>query len=294
MCSENDKHVDSEPEASNQKTSNESTKTPPHVLQPTLSPQSPHTPPTGTAPDEKSSKRREDVKLGLEILGVVILIIYTVFSALQWAQIRWTNRLTARALDGSDKALSDTLGKMQGQIEATNKLYGEAQRQVAQVKRSADYAKQGLTDNEAAIHLEESPWVNIAKVYPEDRPDGGEALSVQFTNTGKSPAFGVHSLLKAESVPAGSPPVTFIFDEMDAKGAITMTPNAPEPYSIHLKKIVPPNTVIAFKSGQIHVYLGLEIWYQDYWGLKHADRFCQYFQPESQQWVTRKPDHCED
>jgi len=46
------------------------------------------------------------------------LIIYTIFSVLQWAQIRWTNRLTREALNGSDKALAQTIERLDRQIAA--------------------------------------------------------------------------------------------------------------------------------------------------------------------------------
>lgn len=80
-----------------------------------------------TAPRE-ASKWREDITLGLEILGLAVLIIYTVFSCLQWLQIRWTNRLTREALDGNNTSLAKTLEKMQGQIDATARFADAAAR----------------------------------------------------------------------------------------------------------------------------------------------------------------------
>ncbi|TCK71610.1 hypothetical protein [Acidipila rosea] len=95
-------------------------------------PQPPPTPPGSAQPAKEPSKWRDNVKLGIELLGLAALIVYTVFSILQWAQIRWTNRLTREALNGSDYTLQETLKKMQAQTDATNHLYGEAQKQTAQ------------------------------------------------------------------------------------------------------------------------------------------------------------------
>lgn len=89
-------------------------------LSPIITP--PHFPPApaGSNPTEKNCDWRKDVTLGIEFLGLAALIVYTVFSILQWQQIRWTNRLTREALNGSDKALNQTLVKMQKQVDAAD------------------------------------------------------------------------------------------------------------------------------------------------------------------------------
>jgi hypothetical protein len=83
-------------------------------------PDSPPSPPGQNHSAQRSNNWRANTKLGLEIFGVVLLTAYTVFSCLQWLQIRYTNTLTARALDGSATTLRETLGKMQLQVDATN------------------------------------------------------------------------------------------------------------------------------------------------------------------------------
>ncbi len=57
------------------------------------------------------------------------------------AQVRWSSRLTREALNGNERTLTETLRKMQGQIEATDRLYAEAQRQTEQTRILAEHAQ---------------------------------------------------------------------------------------------------------------------------------------------------------
>jgi hypothetical protein len=77
---------------------------------------------------------RKNIQLGIEIVGLVILITYTIFSCLQWRQIRWTNRLTKEALDGNNTSLTKTLEKMQAQIDVTSRFADAAGRSAAAVE----------------------------------------------------------------------------------------------------------------------------------------------------------------
>jgi hypothetical protein len=91
-------------------------------------PESPRT--TPPSPDH-SGHWYKDRKFVLEVLGFLVLFAYTWFACLQWLQIRWSNRLTREALNDNSFTLQETLKKLQGQIEATDRLYVEAQKQTA-------------------------------------------------------------------------------------------------------------------------------------------------------------------
>jgi hypothetical protein len=115
------------------------------------------------------------------------LIVYTVFSVLQWAQIRWTNRLTREALNGSDSALKQTLEKLQSQIN--------------QMSRLADNAGKQADVGTATLKLER-PWIGPAwravLYLPNGEPDG---VDWRFRNGGRSPAIHVFIHLELKLVP---------------------------------------------------------------------------------------------
>lgn len=150
----------------------------------------PQPPPGESPPDKNASKWRENTKLGLEVFGVVLLFAYTWFSCLQWLQIRYTNKLTARALDGSDTSLKLTLEKMQKQIDAMgvfaanagyiNQGVGNA---VSELTQQAGTAKSSYEDSVR-------PYVQIAGTPPPDQPNNASEFNfiIALRNFGSIPA----------------------------------------------------------------------------------------------------------
>lgn len=104
-------------------------------------PEPPPTPPSTEASENSAHERRENAKLILEVAGVFILCIYTFFTALQWSQIRWTNRLTREALDGNNYALGQTLDKMGAQVAQAGRQADNIQTLADRMKDQADQTK---------------------------------------------------------------------------------------------------------------------------------------------------------
>jgi hypothetical protein len=118
MSGESDENKEAPDNHAESETANQSGGSDPQLPPAITPPEPPQAPASSEAPDKEPSKWREKTKLGLEIAGVVILICYTVFTYLQWRQIRRTNDLTQTALKDNGTALDKTLLKMQGQVDA--------------------------------------------------------------------------------------------------------------------------------------------------------------------------------
>ena len=155
-------------------------------------------------------------------LGCLALIVYTVFSILQWAQIRWTNRLTREALDGNNSSLQQTLGRMSWQIQETHEIAKQTLTQAQQTKRLAnnthDLAGQATIQSSATKRIagtsqqqldsSERPWMKVDALLasinnvPPVAIDGSGNLKVSIIfhsqNVGHSPATKVQ--LSAEMV----------------------------------------------------------------------------------------------
>jgi hypothetical protein len=199
MPLEGDQHSDDTGNTGEYKPSTESSK-PSEKLPSGGAPSEPPQTPCRYDPREKTARKwKENTKLGLEIGGLAILLVYTIFSALQWAQLRWTNRLTRDALKDNGTSLQATLNKMQGQTDATNRLYAEAQkqtssagtmatnsgRQAAATERAATAAKSAADTAKDTLHMSEGAnlVVNAPKV---DLLEKSIRLPVQ--NIGRLPA----------------------------------------------------------------------------------------------------------
>jgi hypothetical protein len=74
-------------------------------------------------------------------LAFIAAAVYAGIAARQLHELRRTNNLTQQALGKSDSALSETLDKMQAQVDATHALASHADDQVTALRRSADAAE---------------------------------------------------------------------------------------------------------------------------------------------------------
>jgi hypothetical protein len=146
-------------------------------LPPVIATPDPPPPPANPNPaNQNSHEWRENTKLVLEVIGVVLLLVYTVFTALQWSQIRWTNRLTREALNGSDEALKQTLGKMQAQVNATWASITQSHQQFGMEQRPYLAEKSGSFEKPIVFSNPNTPG-KVQIVW-----------SWYMTNYGKSPA----------------------------------------------------------------------------------------------------------
>lgn len=187
-------------------------------------PQPPQPPRGANQPDDKPGKWRENTKLAFEAIGLTVLIAYTIFSCLQWLQLRWTNRLTREALDGTNTSLQQTLTKMQGQIDATTKLYGEAQKQTqkfgvlaANSGTESTAAKSAADTAKNALHVSERAYINVNSPQFEFSSDN---LVITFINIGH--------------IPSGALSVQFFEASysVDLEGAVAAGPNALAPSTL--------------------------------------------------------------
>jgi hypothetical protein len=101
---------------------------------------------SGMPPIENKDNWWNDRKFVLELLGFAVLTAYTVFSCLQWLQIRWTNNLTQQALSRADQNAQDSskqfqvqLGRYDANLGVSQIMAGQAITQAQQTtKISAD------------------------------------------------------------------------------------------------------------------------------------------------------------
>ena len=201
--------------------------------------------------------------------------------------IAWENYNQTNPLVDYARRNTEAAEKFSTAADKINTGVGQAVRSLSD---QAGYAKQNLSDTKAAVHLDESPWVNILGLVPKMNPDGSETLTVVITNTGRSPAFSAHVATTMVVIP-GAPP-TFTYDEKEAKGTSNLTSGAL--YNVTIDTPSRPEVVSAYRAGLTHPYVGVAIWYRDAWNQKQMVKFCLTYGLNTKGWVDRKPDHCQD
>jgi hypothetical protein len=249
------------------KTGNDADAGLPPVVAPSQPPQAPA--PQSPTP-ENSEKWWKDKKFVLECLGFVVLCGYTWFACLQWLQIRYTNGLTARALDGNDKTLSLTLGKMQGQTDATNRL-----------------AKDQEIANGNAIGSDRpwiGGWIQVTGFTVGQSP----SAICTFLNAGRRPAFMEESTC---GTVVDKYDLRTINKEPEKSGRGILLPGQTTIAPVHFFMGGSPNFfqngdrmtsafLNAFDSGDIHIKVVANATYRDVrTGVVYHSRFCQRYLP---------------
>lgn len=210
MSLENNEHEHDTSNAGQNEANEERSESPPQI--PPAPPRPPAQPPSTPRPaDNNSRKWRENTKIGLEIFGALLLFAYTWFTCLQWLQIRWTNHLTREALNDNDKTLSQTLAKLQGQIDATNVLAGYAKdqadhaavmatnsgTQARTTTNAAIAAKSAADTSKEALHISERAYITTGA--PTLNMDT-RVVAIPVVNTGHIPSGGVKMVVHEATI----------------------------------------------------------------------------------------------
>jgi hypothetical protein len=176
--------------------------------------------------DERSRKKKwknswrsaSPITKGTFIIASAVALAtvgYCIIAGLQLTEMKHTNELTQKALDGSDKTLQATLAKLQGQIDATNALSGHAK----------DQADQASMANQAYLQTDR-PWVGIVFNVADWVPDKTPVATVYFVNSGRRPAQIIETELDSgdfESLP--NPPIYTALPN-DVRGSGLILPNS--------------------------------------------------------------------
>ena len=253
-------------------------------LPPVVAPAQPPIPQQPSAED--SQKWWKDRKFILESLGLAVLCAYTWFACLQWLQIRYTNKLTARALEDNGISLSQTLGKMQGEVDAMNRLVDKAGIQADKLDASVQQASRLATDTEKAN----------ANVIDADRPWMGMGLDVTPLEVDKIPV--AHMLV----VNSGRRPAQVDIGHMQANFFQSGFPANPPYYSTpttRSKNFIVPGSSLAMtmnvfqgnlsrpdldllNSGKTFLYIYADVVYRDVKdGSSHFTHGCWRYSPKT-------------
>ncbi len=139
----------------------------------------------------KRSSAHTQANIVCTFIVMVATIAYVAVATLQWLEIKRTNTLTQQALNGSGTALTQTLTKMQGQVDAMNKLADKAGIQAdkldASVKQASRLAKDTEEANANALQADR-PWMGGYIQVSDFEADKKPTYTIVFTNSGRRPA----------------------------------------------------------------------------------------------------------
>ncbi len=150
---------------------------------------------------------------------------------------------------------------------------GAAQQAVEEARRNRGQAEKSLNATIEQFHLEQRAWVSIKSVMvtkPFSKTESAE-MTVNFTNTGKTPALNCGVTKKAVSFSADKlqfMPVPKPFKSVVAPGSEDAT---------FLNVPPVPEIADAIAQHSVTVYLGIVIEYDDIFGKHHSTKFCGFY-----------------
>ena len=255
------------------------------------SPNPPPPPPGGSTTNQNSHEWRENTKLVLEVIGVLLLLAYTWFTCLQWLQIRYTNNLTARALDGNGYVLDATLAKMQSQIDVMN-------RQADAAGKQADAANSAAVTASQTMKTGQRSWIYIGKIQPwpqDNEPSDSTKIRIAWNNSGKSVAHDVLMVVFADSCENDLPASDYVYSKkaMREYGDISPSDGLYDVIRMHHdcktgKSVLLPLTFDygnLVKENKVVIVHG-QLNYADIFGQHHWIRFCRVSQPQIGEFPT--------
>lgn len=200
----------------------------------------------------------------------VVTLFTGIFIGLQWWEIRTGSIDTHELALAAKSQATNTENLAKSSADQVAKL----REQVDQLKRSADethaLAASGREANRNAIsafQLDERPWVSASRFLLSQEPTGDNesTISIWMSNSGKTPALNISPWSKV-SVWIGEPPVFSIKDIPTENKLFSRSTLPPGPTDSHF--ITDPIKVrqapmVAYKSGQSHIYVQAGIRYTD-------------------------------
>jgi gas vesicle protein len=120
-------------------------------------------------------------------LAFIAAAIYAGFAYYQLREMRQTNVLTKQALDNSNQSLTQTLNKMQGQIDQMSRLADNAKTQADRTRDIAQTSKDALISVQRAFVL---PSSQVDPMVIENNGTQSVRFTFHWENSGVTPARG--------------------------------------------------------------------------------------------------------
>jgi len=128
------------------------------------------------------------------VTGIIVVILGIIGACIYYGQLeemRHTNELTQQALSGNAETLRQTLAKMQSQVDATNGLTTEAQKQTPGIIKQATAAETAANIARDTLHVSQRAYLTVPT--PTVDPDR-KIFSIMILNEGHMPSGPVHAI----------------------------------------------------------------------------------------------------
>ena len=182
-------------------------------------------------------------------------------------------------LNDSRKSGNDTLTEMQKQSKA---MLDAANAASDQVKLSRDTLDATIAQN----RLEQRAWIGVTGIGGTIEPDKSTIIRVDVLNTGKTPAFDVHTAYATGIGPPlstnpGPPTGGFIYTEPVNASSGIFVPNDPVIINLQNPPVFTRAELRDILADKKSLMVAGTIWYMDAFHTKRATLVCGFLDPSS-------------
>jgi len=162
-------------------------------------------------------------------------------------------------------------------VIAISCLYGAAmlRRQSAGPSNGALASKYAATAREM-LHLDQRPWVGLLRATPHPLDAAGGGITIQISNTGKSPALNVRIRQVIRVVESDEEPDTRGVETAPMQAAGMLMPGAEFTTKAWLR--TSPSMVVAIRTGKARTVSVLLVTYDDIYQQSHSTEQCFFWQ----------------
>jgi len=162
-------------------------------------------------------------------------------------------------------------------VIAISCLYGAVmlRRQSAGPSNGALASKYAATA-QMILHMDQRPWVGLLRATPHPLDAAGGGITIQISNTGKSPALNVRIRQVIRVVESDEEPDTRGVETAPMQAAGMLMPGAEFTTKAWLR--ISPSMVVAIRTGKARSVSVLLVTYDDIYQQSHSTEQCFFWQ----------------
>jgi hypothetical protein len=174
----------------------------------------------------------------------------------------------------------------------TDKIIGADNRIAAAMEGAVGQAQKSLDAAIEQNHLDQRAWVGVDSI--SGIPEGGKPwlLSIEFRNTGKTPARKVSNSVGTQELTVGKKPdYGLAFKAQTRASSGLIVPGGTEISNMYGNRPISSEEIAKYKLGITRMYIFGESRYMDIFDRTHTTKFCFYLRWANEQFVYTA---CED
>lgn len=237
-------------------------------------------------------KRKDDIKLGLQIVGLVVLVAYTIFTGVMMLS-------TQQAADAAKTSADVAVATLNSSGITVNKTLAEMKRQSDAMRDNVDIALDGIKISKMSIdkaesrsRLDQRAWMGIESISGKPEVDKPFIISIKFKNSGDSPAKNAKiqtwNQIDKSDIPPRFDVVGQRIKGMDSTGIVAPGGHVISSIKVYSGEPITKTVFDSINNGERSVFVFGMLTYDDIFGQHHWITYCYCLTPGGDKYIAYK------